>query len=138
MIYSNNQFTGVSELFKIDVKLFVLVMCVVIIGLTTLFSVSGGDYNLIIKQLVRITIGMIAMIFLAQIHPDNFRLFSPFLYIFGIILLILTIFIGVGKSADRWLDFYILRFQPSDFADRTLAFRTLADPTSEPCFHQNQ
>ena len=114
MIYSNNQFTGVSALFKIDVKLFVLVMLVVIIGLTTLFSVSQGDYNLIIKQLIRIAIGLIAMIFLAQIHPDNFRLFSPFLYLFGITLLILTIFFGVGKSADRWLDFYILRFQPSE------------------------
>ena len=114
MIYSQNQFTGVSALFKIDVKLFVLVMLVVIIGLTTLFSVSQGDYNLIIKQLIRIAIGLIAMIFLAQIHPDNFRLLSPFLYIFGIILLILTIFFGVGKSADRWLDFYILRFQPSE------------------------
>ena len=86
MIYSNNQFTGVSALFKIDVKLFMLVLTVVIIGLSTLFSVSGGDYNLLIKQLLRITIGMIAMIFLAQIHPDNIRLLSPFLYIFGIIL----------------------------------------------------
>ena len=50
MIYSNYQFTGFSALFKIDVKLFVLVMLVVIIGLTTLFSVSGGDYGLMINN----------------------------------------------------------------------------------------
>ena len=114
MNYSNVQFSGLSALFKIDLKLFVLVMLIVIIGLATLFSVSGGDINLIFKQLIRIAIGLTAMIILAQIHPDNFRLFSPFLYIFGIILLVLTIFFGVGKSADRWLDFYIFRFQPSE------------------------
>jgi rod shape determining protein RodA len=114
MNYSNVQFSGLSALFKIDLKLFVLVMLIVVIGLATLFSVSGGDINLIFKQLIRIAIGLTAMIILAQIHPDNFRLFSPFLYIFGIILLILTIFFGVGKSADRWLDLYFLRFQPSE------------------------
>ena len=114
MIYSSAQFSGLSALFKIDLKLFVLVMLIVVIGLATLFSVSGGDINLVIKQLIRIAIGLTAMILLAQIHPDNFRLFSPLLYIFGIILLVLTIFFGVGKSADRWLDFYIFRFQPSE------------------------
>ena len=114
MSYSSAQFSGLSALFKIDLKLFVLVMLIVIIGLATLFSVSGGDINLIIKQLIRIAIGLTAMILLAQIHPDNFRLFSPLLYVIGIILLVLTIFFGVGKSADRWLDFYILRFQPSE------------------------
>ena len=114
MSYSSAQFSGLSALFKIDLKLFVLVMLIVVIGLATLFSVSGGDTNLITKQLIRIAIGLTAMILLAQIHPDNFRLFSPLLYAFGIILLILTIFFGVGKSADRWLDFYILRFQPSE------------------------
>ena len=114
MSYSSAQFSGLSALFKIDLKLFVLVTLIVIIGLATLFSVSGGDVNLIIKQSIRIAVGLTAMIILAQIHPDNFRLFSPFLYFFGIILLVLTIFFGVGKSADRWLDFYILRFQPSE------------------------
>ena len=114
MSYSSAQFSGLSALFKIDLKLFVLVMLIVVIGLATLFSVSGGDTNLITKQLIRIAIGLTAMILLAQIHPDNFKLFSPLLYAFGIILLVLTIFFGVGKSADRWLDFYILRFQPSE------------------------
>ena len=114
MSYSSDQFSGLSALFKIDLKLFILVMLIVIIGLATLYSVSGGDHNLIIKQSIRIAVGLTAMIILAQIHPDNFRLFSPLLYFFVIILLVLTIFFGVGKSADRWLDFYILRFQPSE------------------------
>ena len=114
MSISNSQFGGVSSLLKIDLKLFMIVMIIVILGLVTLFSVSGADSNLILKQLVRVFVGLVAMILLAQIHPDNFRLFSPILYLLGIILLILTIFFGVGKSADRWLDFYFVRFQPSE------------------------
>jgi rod shape determining protein RodA len=113
MRYDSTQFGGFSSLFKLDVKLFILVMSIVFIGLITLYSVSNGDVNLVIKQIVRVLIGMAAMVFLAQIHPDNFRLFSPALYATGILLLILTIFFGVGKSADRWLDFYFFRFQPS-------------------------
>ena len=93
MSYARSEFGGLSSLFKIDLKLFVLVMIIVILGLATLFSVSGGDTTLILKQLIRIFVGLVAMIMLAQIHPDNFRLFSPFLYTFGITLLILTIFI---------------------------------------------
>ena len=114
MSYADSQFRGISSIFKIDLKLFTIVMVIVSLGLITLYSVSGGDTTLIIKQTIRIIIGLVAMILLAQIHPDNFRLFSPILYFGGIFLLILTIFFGVGKSADRWLDFYFFRFQPSE------------------------
>ena len=114
MRYSSSEFEGISSLLKIDLKLFVIVMTIVFLGLSTLYSVSSGDTSLVIKQSVRIIIGLVAMILLAQIHPDNFRLFSPVLYFGGIFLLILTIFFGVGKSADRWLDFYFFRFQPSE------------------------
>ena len=114
MSYADSQFRGLSSIFKIDLKLFMIVMIIVSLGLITLYSVSSGDTTLIIKQTIRIIIGLVAMILLAQIHPDNFRLFSPILYFGGIFLLILTIFFGVGKSADRWLDFYFFRFQPSE------------------------
>ena len=114
MSYADSQFRGLSSIFKIDLKLFMIVMIIVSLGLITLYSVSSGDTTLIIKQTIRIIIGVVTMILLAQIHPDNFRLFSPILYFGGIFLLILTIFFGVGKSADRWLDFYFFRFQPSE------------------------
>ena len=114
MRYASNEFSGISSLLKIDLKLFVIVMMIVFLGLATLFSVSNGDNSLMFKQSIRIIIGLVAMILLAQIHPDNFRLFSPALYFIGLLLLILTIFFGVGKSADRWLDFYFVRFQPSE------------------------
>ena len=106
--------SGLSALLRIDTKLFVLVMIVTIIGLITIYSNSGGDTGLVVKQIVRILIGMTVMVFLTQIHPDTFRLFAPILYSLTILLLILVVFFGVGKTAGRWLDLYIIRFQPSE------------------------
>ena len=45
MNYDSTQFGGFSSLFKLDVKLFTIVMSIVIIGLITLYSVSNGDIN---------------------------------------------------------------------------------------------
>ena len=118
MRYSTDEFSGITSILKIDLKLFAIVMIIVFLGMITLFSVSSGDSSLMLKQGIRILIGLVAMILLAQIHPDNFKLFSPMLYFGGIFLLVLTIFFGVGKSADRWLDLYFFcLLYTSDAAD---------------------
>ena len=80
MRYSTDEFSGISSILKIDLKLFAIVMIIVFLGMITLFSVSSGDSSLMLKQGIRILIGLVAMILLAQIHPDNFKLFSPVLY----------------------------------------------------------
>ena len=74
--------SGFSELLRVDNKLFILVMIVTFIGLIIIYSNTGGDYSLVIKQIIRIMIGIAVMVFLAQIHPDTFRLFAPLLYFF--------------------------------------------------------
>ena len=107
-------FTGLASLFYIDLKLFMPIVIITIIGLATIYSSSSGDIALVLKQLTRILIGVIVMIFIAQVHPDNLKLFAPILYFFTLVLLILVLFFGVGKSADRWLDLYVIRFQPSE------------------------
>ena len=107
-------FEGISSLLKIDSKLFIPILIIVILGLVTIYSSSGGDTSLVLKQLTRIIIGIIVMIFLAQVHPDTLRLFAPALYFLTIFLLFLVLMFGVGNSADRWLDLYFLRFQPSE------------------------
>ena len=90
------------------------ILLITIIGLITIYSSSSGDMSLVIKQFTRIIIGLIVMIFIAQVHPDNLKLFAPILYSLTLILLFLVLLFGVGKSADRWLDLYFIRFQPSE------------------------
>ena len=77
-------FSGLSTLLYIDAKLVVPIIIITILGLVTIFSSSSGDLNLVIKQFTRIIIGIITMIFIAQVNPDNLKLFAPILYIFTI------------------------------------------------------
>ena len=107
-------FSGLSSLLHIDAKLFIAIIIIAIFGLTTIYSSSGGDLSLVIKQFTRVTIGIVTMIFIAQVHPDNLKLFAPILFFFTLALLILVLFFGVGNTADRWLDLYFIRFQPSE------------------------
>jgi rod shape determining protein RodA len=42
------------------------------------------------------------------------RLWTPWLFCAGILLLLMTWFIGVGRGASRWLDVGFIRFQPAE------------------------
>lgn len=107
-------FSGISSLLFIDKKLLIPIILITIIGLVTIYSSSDGNMNLVLKQFTRIILGIVVMIFIAQVNPDNLRLFAPLLYFLTIILLMLVLFFGVGNTADRWLDLYFIRFQPSE------------------------
>ena len=113
-ISTRKPFSGLSALLYIDAKLVIAIIIITIIGLVTIFSSSSGDVNLVLKQLTRIMIGIITMIFIAQVNPDNLKLFAPFLYLFTLFLLALVLLFGVGNTADRWLDLYFIIFQLSE------------------------
>ena len=52
---------------------------------------------------------------LAQVTPSLLRRFAPWLFVLGVVLLIVVDAIGyVGKGAQRWLDLGFIRFQPSE------------------------
>ena len=107
----NGRYRGLSSILKIDAKIFISIILITILGLMTIYSSSSGDMSLVLKQFTRIVIGIVTMVFIAQVHPDNLRLFAPFLYFFSFILLVLVLFFGVGNTADRWLDLYFIRFR---------------------------
>jgi rod shape determining protein RodA len=59
--------------------------------------------------------GTVAMLVLARVNPNFLRRASPWLFAFGIVLLLVVDGIGyIGKGAQRWLDLGIVRFQPSE------------------------
>ena len=84
-------------------------------SLFLLYSSSGGDTDLIIKQSLRIVIGFIILITVAQLSPQTFLRWSPYVFSIGLILLSLVLLVGiVGKGAQRWLDIWLFRFQPAE------------------------
>ncbi|MGW8369834.1 MAG: rod shape-determining protein RodA [Gammaproteobacteria bacterium] len=84
-------------------------------GLVILYSAGGQSEELLMRQVLRIGFAFGVMLAAAQIPPNFLRMWSPWLYLFGVVLLGFVLVGGdVGKGAQRWLDLGVVRFQPSE------------------------
>lgn len=85
------------------------------LGLFVLYSASNESSAVVIDQSVRIGIGVMSMLVVAQIPPDWYRVLAPPGYFLGLVLLILVLLVGdAAMGARRWLDFGPVQFQPSE------------------------
>jgi len=88
-----------------------------IIGLTALFSAtSENNYNEFIKQIIWITVSIIAMLIILLIDYNLLVKASPVLYGVSIILLVLVLFTEPINGASSWFTIGDFAFQPSEFA----------------------
>ena len=84
-------------------------------GMAILYSASGQSLDTILRTLVRIALGTAAMLALTHASPNFLRRLSPWIYVIGVLLLLVVELTGViGKGAQRWLNLGIVRFQPSE------------------------
>jgi rod shape determining protein RodA len=109
-------------------------------GVMVLFSAGSQDIALIQRQLLRLGLALGTLIGLAQVSPHQLERWTLWLYGLGLGLLILVLVYGdVGKGAQRWLDFGIFRFQPSEImkiAVPMMIARFLAQATLPPRWPQ--
>jgi rod shape determining protein RodA len=99
----------------IDAPLLIALIGVSIIGLLVLYSAGGSDMDLISRQLLRLGIAFTAMFAVAQVTPRWLQRMTPWIFAIGILLLLAVLIEGeISGGAQRWLDLYIVRFQPSE------------------------
>jgi len=109
------QLSHLLQRLHIDAPLMMGLLLLLGIGLMMLYSAGGQDMGLIVRQLVRMGMALMAMLIVAQINPDRMRDSAYWLYGFGLVLLFAVLFFGhEGKGAQRWLDLGFFRFQPSE------------------------
>lgn len=71
---------------------------------------------MVLNQLVFFLIGYLFLFLFYKIGPNFFRLNSRFFYLISLFLVGVTLFSGVDvRGSRRWLDLYIVNFQPSEF-----------------------
>lgn len=99
---------------RLDWVLLILIMLVILAGLAVLYSATGRDAAFVERQSIRLGIGLAAMMVISQVPPHLLRIWAPWLYGLGLILLLATWMFGEGRSAQRWLDLGLVRFQPSE------------------------
>jgi len=109
-------FTGrLFEALHLDGPLLLSVAAVCVAGLVVLFSAAGEDLGVFLRQAARVGIGFGVIVVCAQIPPRVLRIAAPFLYTFGVLLLIAVALTGdIAMGAQRWLDLGVVRFQPSE------------------------
>jgi len=106
---------SLSQRLHIDVPLCFGLLILCGLGLMTLYSASGEDVSIIIRQATRMAVAFVLMFLLAQVSPAVIQRWSPWIFIFGIGMLVSVLLVGhVGKGAQRWLDLWFFRFQPSE------------------------
>ncbi|HKE43677.1 MAG TPA: rod shape-determining protein RodA [Steroidobacteraceae bacterium] len=100
---------------RLDGPLLLAICATAVFGLVILYSASGENLALTRGQFLRMILGLIMLVLLAQASPKYLRMSAPWIYALGIVLLVIVAVIGdIGKGAQRWLDLGLLRFQPSE------------------------
>ncbi len=99
----------------LDVPLLLGIIILSTIGLVILYSASGQNDAIIIRQLMRLALAFTVMLIVAQISPHHIQLWAPWVFGTGLLLLAAVLLFGEeGKGAQRWLDLGFFRFQPSE------------------------
>ena len=100
----------------LDPLLLVLVVAVLAFGLMVLFSAAGDQTRLFDAQFQRVLVAMAVLVVAAQLPPGLYFRWAPFVYVVGLLLLLLVLLVGVKvKGSQRWLEIPgLLRFQPSE------------------------
>ncbi len=100
---------------KIDGPLVIGLALISVYGLIVLYSASGQNIGTIIRTVMRLFLGAVAMLVLARVNPNFLRRTTPWLYVIGVFLLVVVAAFGhIGLGAQRWLSLGFIRFQPSE------------------------
>ncbi|APZ42035.1 rod shape-determining protein RodA [Acidihalobacter ferrooxydans] len=101
---------------KVDWPLLAGIVLIFAVGEAVLYSASGPGYGIVLRQGLKFLFAIGVMLLVAQIPPRHLKRISPFVYLFGVVLLIGVLVHGHSAlGARRWLDLGPLRVQPSEF-----------------------
>ena len=106
---------GWQSRLHLDAPLLITLVLVSTLGLMVLYSASGGDITLVKRQLIRLSLAFTGMVIVAQFHPRLLLRLTPWLFVTGVLLLLAVLLGGESSGgAQRWLNLYVVRFQPSE------------------------
>jgi len=86
-----------------------------VVSLVVLYSASGASFATVLSQASKFALAAVVMLMVAQLPMRVIRLSAPWLYLFGLALLVVVAIHGdTALGAQRWLDLKVIRFQPSE------------------------
>ena len=71
----------------------------------------------LVRHAIFVLVGLSAGLFVFQVPTQTWQRLAPYLFLFGVVLLMLVLIPGVGRSVNgsrRWLSLLIINLQPSE------------------------
>ena len=112
-----NARTGLLERYRLDPPLLLLLALLSLVGLAILYSASGQNSAVALRQGLYLLLGWVAMALAANINPYTIGRLAMPIYLLGLLALGLVLVAGVSaKGAQRWLELpgFLPRIQPSE------------------------
>lgn len=111
-----------NKLKQLPYLIIALIMAIGLVGIAVLYSAAHYHWHpWALKQLVRLAVGVGAMILLALIDLRRWIMYAYPLYFASVGLLVAVEFTGkIGMGAQRWIDLYAFTLQPSEIMKLTL------------------
>ena len=108
---------GLGDKIHVDFTLLLLLVGISAYGLLVLYSAVYPDYTAVVSQIIKIGVASLVMLLMAQIAPIFYLRVAPWLFLVGVVLLVLTHFFGTEvNGSKRWLRIpNVIGFQPSEF-----------------------
>ncbi|MGL4679531.1 MAG: FtsW/RodA/SpoVE family cell cycle protein, partial [Plesiomonas shigelloides] len=78
----------------IDLPLLTGLLLLLMMGAFVMYSASGQDIDMMERKIAQVSLGLLAMFGMAQIPPRVYESWAPYLYIVGVILLVLVDLFG--------------------------------------------
>jgi len=104
----------------IDIPLLVALVAVMTISLFVLHSAAGGSMKMVAAQGARYVAGLGVLFAFAQIPPAKLRIWTPWLFVATLGILMLVPIIGTGQSARSWINLGVFYLQPSELLKLTV------------------
>lgn len=125
-----------SQRFHIDIPLFFGLLFLCVLGLLVLYSASGEQNIVVLKQVTKIVMAFCLMCLVAQISPHTIERWSVSMFSISMVFLCIVLWWGeIGKGSQRWLDLGLFSFQPSEvmkFTVPMIVARLLANKALPP------
>ena len=105
----------ILERWHIDRPLLYGLLVVSVISIIVLYSASAKDPLTLARHVLRLMLGFGILFIVAQIRPETFARWTPYLFGVTVILLLAVLVVGTTvKGAQRWLNLGFTTFQPAE------------------------
>jgi cell division protein FtsW len=105
-----------------------IVTVLLAIGLVMVYSASiataeAGKFTghqatyYLVRHGIFIMVGLVAAVIAFQVPTQTWQKYAPYLFLFGVVLLLLVLIPGIGKTVNgsrRWLSLVVINLQPSE------------------------